>query len=93
MFYYHVSLFDVKYVVLFVEKLRLRQVAKATAEKKVQKNLAKKQSDSRIAVNRLKKKKLSMDEISIVTLDSRANQKYSPAQGMVAFVKVLPKFL
>lgn len=61
----------------FIEKLRLRQQAKA-AEKKKGKKLAKKQSESNISINRLRRKKISMDEMSVVTLDSKANQKYSP---------------
>ena len=72
--------------VFILEKLRLRQQANAAEKLKANKKLTKKASDSNIPVNRLKKKKISMDEISIVTLDSKANQKHSPSNDKGNFI-------
>ena len=67
-------------LILVLEKLRLRREAKA-AEKKASRKLAKKESDLSIPIHRLEKKKISMDEMSVVTVDSKANYKYLPNEG------------
>lgn len=48
------------------------------AEKQAKKQLLKKQSESNIPIPRMSRKKISMDEISVVTIESKTNMKPSP---------------
>ena len=63
--------------IYFSEKLRLRLAIQA-AEKPAKKQLLKKQSESNIPVPRMSRKKISMDEISVITVESKTNLKPSP---------------
>jgi len=73
------------------EKLRFRREAKA-AEKKASRKLAKKGSDLSIPIHRLERKKISMDEMSVVTVDSKVNYKYLPNEddGKNAPMSLMP---